>query len=249
MNIFFLEKSHPVTSWACPKKKSLMLSYENTLPNISFFLNGKVRCWSVNVFFRKIVGSKIRILFFLLIMIDWDPVKLSGKTAMISTKPRPPQSCYLFWIDHLIGKSSFKRGTEVFSFYIIGEMFRKNELFVDFVAASCVLIFITWYVTTCQDTKDNAGLCVPVSKPITTRRCGSLYLGVVVLSVCEVCYVYEGYVGSAVVLYIWEVSWDVWSKSEVVGLEFYWKLIAKMMGLVCEVVAGFLHGVVFIGCW
>ena len=35
-----------------------------------------------------------------------------------------------------------------------------------------------------------------------TRRCGSVHLGVVVLSVCEVCYVCEGYVGSAVVLCI-----------------------------------------------
>ena len=33
------------------------------------------------------------------------------------------------------------------------------------------------------------------------RRSGSVYLGLVVLGVCEVCYVYEGYVGSAVVLY------------------------------------------------
>ena len=37
---------------------------------------------------------------------------------------------------------------------------------------------------------------------IKTRRCGGVYLGVVVLSVCEVCYVYQGYVGSAVLLYI-----------------------------------------------
>ena len=36
---------------------------------------------------------------------------------------------------------------------------------------------------------------------------------------------------------------------EVVGVELYWKLIAKMMGVVCEVVAGFLRGVVFIGFW
>ena len=35
-----------------------------------------------------------------------------------------------------------------------------------------------------------------------TRRCGSVHLGVVVLSVCEVCYVCEGYVGIAVVLCI-----------------------------------------------
>ena len=38
-------------------------------------------------------------------------------------------------IDHLAGKSSFKRRTEVFSFYIIGEMFRTNELFVDSIAS------------------------------------------------------------------------------------------------------------------
>ena len=29
---------------------------------------------------------------------------------------------------HLVGKSSFKRRTEVFSSYIIGEMLRTNEL-------------------------------------------------------------------------------------------------------------------------
>ena len=37
--------------------------------------------------------------------------------------------------------------------------------------------------------------------------------------------------------------------SEVVGVGLYWKLIGKIMGVVCEVVTGFLHGVVFIGCW
>ena len=41
-------------------------------------------------------------------------------------------------------------------------------------------------------------LALPFKKG--TRRCGSVYLGVVVLRVCEVCYVYEGHVGSAVVL-------------------------------------------------
>ena len=35
-----------------------------------------------------------------------------------------------------------------------------------------------------------------------TRRCGGIYLGVVVLRLDEVCYVYEGYVGNAVILYI-----------------------------------------------
>ena len=33
---------------------------------------------------------------------------------------------------------------------------------------------------------------------------------------------------------------------EVVGLELYWKLIAKIMGAVCEVVAGFLHRAVLL---
>ena len=36
---------------------------------------------------------------------------------------------------------------------------------------------------------------------------------------------------------------------EVVGVGLYWKFISKIMGVVHEVVAGFLHGVVFIGCW
>ena len=31
--------------------------------------------------------------------VNWGPVELSGKTAIISTKPRPPQNYYLFWID------------------------------------------------------------------------------------------------------------------------------------------------------
>ena len=36
---------------------------------------------------------------------------------------------------------------------------------------------------------------------------------------------------------------------EVVGVELYGKLIAKIMGVVCEVVGGFLYGVFFIECW
>ena len=42
----------------------------------------------------------------------------------------------------------------------------------------------------------------PSAIKFKTRRCGGVHLGVVVLSVCEVCYVCEGYVGSAVVLCI-----------------------------------------------
>ena len=64
-----------------------------------------------------------------------DAVELSMKTAMVSTNPRQPQNYSLFWIDHLVVKSSFKRRTEVFSFYIIGELFRTNEFFVDSVAS------------------------------------------------------------------------------------------------------------------
>ena len=53
---------------------------------------------------------------------------------------------------------------------------------------------------------------------------------------------------------MWAVQWycvfeGLVEMSKEVGIELYWKLIAKIMGVVCEVVAGFLHGVVFIGCW
>ena len=35
---------------------------------------------------------------------------------------------------------------------------------------------------------------------------------------------------------------------EVVGVELFWKLIARIMGVVCDVVVGFLRRVVFIRC-
>ena len=46
---------------------------------------------------------------------------------------------------------------------------------------------------------------------------------------------------------MWVVQWycvfeGLVEKCEVVGMELYWKLIAKMVGLVCEVVTGFLRG-------
>ena len=66
----------------------------------------------------------------------------------------------------------------------------------------------------------------------------------------------------AVGAYIWALLYDAYVKfvmcmgdmwvvemCEVVRVELYWKLIAKMMGVVCALVARFLHGVVFIGCW
>ena len=47
---------------------------------------------------------------------------------------------------------------------------------------------------------------------------------------------------------MWVVQWysifeELVEMCEVVGVELYWKLMVKMMGVVCEVVAGFLHGV------
>ena len=57
----------------------------------------------------------------------------------------------------------------------------------------------------------------------------------VVLSVCEVCYVYEGYV---------VVQWYCIFEGLVEMC-----LITNMMGVVCEVVAVFLKEVVFTGCW
>ena len=51
---------------------------------------------------------------------------------------------------------------------------------------------------------------------------------------------------------MWLVQWycifeGLAEMCEVVGEELYWKLTAKI-GVVDEVVAGFLHGVVFVGC-
>ena len=53
---------------------------------------------------------------------------------------------------------------------------------------------------------------------------------------------------------MWVVQWycifeGLVEMCEEVGRELYWKLIGKIIGVFCEVVAGFLHGVVFIGCW
>ena len=50
---------------------------------------------------------------------------------------------------------------------------------------------------------------------------------------------------------MWVVQWyclfeGLVEMREVVGVELYWKLIAKIMGVVCEEVAGFLHRVVLL---
>ena len=98
-------------------------------------------------------------------------MELSGKTAMISTKPRPPQNYYLFGIDYLVGWSSLKRRTLVFSFYIIGEMFKTNELSVDTCTLTakfsfCVFIFSTEYAMTRHEEERQCETCrfIPVSK-------------------------------------------------------------------------------------
>ena len=52
---------------------------------------------------------------------------------------------------------------------------------------------------------------------------------------------------------MWVVQWyhcifeGLVEMCEVVGVGLYWKLIGKIMGVVWEVVARLLHGVVFIG--
>ena len=53
---------------------------------------------------------------------------------------------------------------------------------------------------------------------------------------------------------MWVVQWycifeGLVEMCEVVGVGLYLKLIGTIMGVVCEVLAGFLHAVVFIGCW
>ena len=113
MNIFFHEKSHPFDLLSvrkkipacCHMKVGFRAIWETwaTPPNISCFLNGKVRFWSVYVFLiKKKLGVKNKgtIPFTnhfnlgwkenSLIKIHSDPVELSRKTLVISTKPRCP---------------------------------------------------------------------------------------------------------------------------------------------------------------
>ena len=89
-------------------------------------------------------GSKITALFFfLIILISVEkkirlrltdiPWSFPGK-LMISTKPRPSQNYSLLNRLSCWKVVVFCR-TEEFSFYIIGEMFRTNGLFVDSVAS------------------------------------------------------------------------------------------------------------------
>ena len=97
---FFHEKSHPFDILSV-RKKNRMLSYESkfsrhmrSMDNAAehfMFFKWKSKFW---------VQNKITILFTnhfdlgwkenSLIKIDWDPVELSRKTVMISTKPRRP---------------------------------------------------------------------------------------------------------------------------------------------------------------
>jgi len=138
----------PKKTRMCHMKVSFCAIWETwaTPLNISCLCNGKVRFWSVYVFLQTFwVKNKGTILFtndFYLswkgnsLKIDWGPV---GRGAFrencndFNETAAAPK--LFFWIDHhLVGKLLFKRRTEVFSFYIIGEMFRTNKLFVDAVA-------------------------------------------------------------------------------------------------------------------
>ena len=83
------------------------------------------------------------------------------------------QNYYLFWISHLVGKSSFKSRTEVFSFLCYRWNVQDKWPFCGFGRFGlCVFIFSAWYVITCHDTKENAGLIdfIPVSKTITKNK-------------------------------------------------------------------------------
>ena len=112
------------------------------------FLNGKVRFWSVHVFLTKILGSKIRALLFLLIIfiqiekkiplrltqIPW-AVELSGKLLWFQRNRGHPKTVISFeQIITLLESHRLNAARKFFSFYVIGEMFRTNKLFVDSVA-------------------------------------------------------------------------------------------------------------------
>ena len=93
-------------------------------------------------------------------------MELSGKTAMISTKPRPPQNCL-----SLLNRSS----PEI----ILSESRRlsaKQKYFLSILSVKCSgqmsFLWVWWQLAAYlfYDTKDNAaGLCgfIPVSKTIT----------------------------------------------------------------------------------
>ena len=86
---FFHEKSHPLTSLASEKKKP-PLSYES---KFSRHMRWKVRFRSVYVLLTKIFGSKMRVLFFLLIIF----VKVGKKIRLRLTK--------IAWAVELSGKT------------------------------------------------------------------------------------------------------------------------------------------------
>ena len=94
-------KNHiPLTSWAC-EKKTRMLSYESKFSRHMRNMDNAAEHFMFFKWKSKFgVKNKGTILFTnhfdlgwkenSLIKIDWDPVELSRKTVMISTKPRPP---------------------------------------------------------------------------------------------------------------------------------------------------------------
>ena len=99
-------------------------------------------------------------------------IKFSGSPALSQTNYYLNKSSRILWIfsswkitsfDLLSVRKKTPRRTQVFSFYIIGEMFKTNELFVDSYTLTskfsfCVFIFSTEYAMTCHETKDNPRL-------------------------------------------------------------------------------------------
>ena len=172
----------------------------------------KVRFWSVYVFLTNIFGSKIRALFFLLIIsaqdekkirlrltkIPW-AVELSGKTAVISTKTRPPQKQIIILLESRRLSAERKYFIPILSVKCSGQIRflwirqpTSSNLTAKFTF--CVILFLvrdTYHLRmTCHDTKDNATLYyrfIPDSKTITIivvsfLFCTSSITGITILS-------------------------------------------------------------------
>ena len=90
---------------------------------------------------------------------DWDPVELSRESCHQFPQPNlwPPQNFCLFWVSHLVGKSSFLcyrwNVQDKWAFCGFGRF------------GLCVFIFSARCAMTCHGTKDNTGLTdfIPVS--------------------------------------------------------------------------------------
>ena len=139
--IFFSWKMTSLWPPERANKNTRMLSYKSTFSHHTRNLGNAAEYF---MFFKW----KSRILVCLCIFYSQssreNATPSSGTSPTASHKevspPGPPQNYYFFWIDHLVAMSSFKRRTEVFCFYIIGEMFRTNELLPIRLAFACLFL-------------------------------------------------------------------------------------------------------------